>query len=48
MIIALKFLLRIVLVLTGHVEVDPEAELDDAELAHAQERDEEAAKGVPT
>ncbi len=46
--ITLKFLLRIVLVLTGHVHVDPEAELDDSELVHSHERDDEAAHGVTT
>jgi hypothetical protein len=44
--ISLKFLLRILLVLTGHVHIDPEAELDDPELVHAHERDDEAAKGA--
>jgi hypothetical protein len=47
-VIALKFLLRIVLVISGHVRVDPEAELDDPELVHAHERDDEAAKGLAT
>lgn len=46
-IIALKFLLRIVLVLTGHIHVDPEAELDDPELKASHERDDQAAKGMP-
>src|SRR5258708_34815244 len=44
--IALKFLLRILLVISGHIEVDPDAELDDPELVHAHERDDAAAKGV--
>jgi hypothetical protein len=44
--IALKFLLRILLVISGHIEVDPDAELDDAELVHAHERDDAAAKGA--
>jgi TRAP-type C4-dicarboxylate transport system permease small subunit len=45
--ISLKFLLRIVLVLTGHIHVDPEAELDDPELKASHERDDAAAKGMP-
>jgi len=47
-VIALKFLLRILLVISGHVRVDPEAELDDEALVHSHERDDEAAKGVTT
>jgi hypothetical protein len=47
-IIALKFLLRIVLVVSGHVRVDPEAELDDEALTKSHERDDEAAAGVVT
>jgi len=47
-VIALKFLLRIVLAITGHVRVDPEAELDDEALVHSHERDDEAARGVTT
>jgi hypothetical protein len=42
-VITVKFMLRILLVLSGHVNLDPEAELDDEELVHAHERDEEAA-----
>jgi TRAP-type C4-dicarboxylate transport system permease small subunit len=44
-IIALKFLLRIALVLTGRVKVDLDAAHGDDELANAQERDEHAAEG---
>jgi TRAP-type C4-dicarboxylate transport system permease small subunit len=47
-IIALKFLLRIVLIISGHVRVDPEAELDDEALTKSHERDDEAAAGVST
>ncbi len=45
-VITVKFLLRILLVLAGYVDLDPEAEFDDAELVHAHERDDEAAAGV--
>jgi hypothetical protein len=41
--IAVKFLLRCLLVVSGHVRIDPEGELDDEELVHAHERDELAA-----
>jgi TRAP-type C4-dicarboxylate transport system permease small subunit len=44
-IIALKFLLRIALILTGRVKVDLDTAHADEELAHAQERDEQAAEG---
>jgi hypothetical protein len=47
-VIALKFFLRILLIVSGHVRVDPEAELDDEALVHSHERDDEAAKGVTT
>jgi hypothetical protein len=47
-VIALKFLLRILLLVSGHIRVDPEVELDDEELKHSHARDEEAAKGVTT
>jgi hypothetical protein len=47
-VVALKFFLRILLVISGHVRVDPEAELDDEALVHSHERDDEAAKGVAT
>jgi TRAP-type C4-dicarboxylate transport system permease small subunit len=46
MVIALKFLLRIALILTGRIKIDLDTAHADEELAHAQERDEEAAKGV--
>lgn len=41
-IIALKFLLRIVLVLTGHVQVHAEEELEGDDLRNAEERDRSA------
>jgi len=45
-VIAIKFLIRILLILSGRIEVDPEAAHAEEELANARERDEEAAKGV--
>jgi TRAP-type C4-dicarboxylate transport system permease small subunit len=45
-VIALKFLLRILLIIAGRVSVDPEAAHQEEDLAHAQERDDEAAQGV--
>jgi TRAP-type C4-dicarboxylate transport system permease small subunit len=45
-VIAIKFLLRILLILSGRIEVDPEAAHAEEELANARERDEEAAKEV--
>jgi TRAP-type C4-dicarboxylate transport system permease small subunit len=45
-IIALKFLLRIVLLISGSVKHDMGAELDEEALARANQRDEEAAKGM--
>ncbi|HEX8793136.1 MAG TPA: TRAP transporter small permease subunit [Polyangiaceae bacterium] len=45
-IIALKFLLRIVLILQGRINVDPDSAHDDPELSRAEERDAAAAKGV--
>ncbi|HEY8039119.1 MAG TPA: TRAP transporter small permease subunit [Polyangiaceae bacterium] len=44
--IALKFLLRLLLIIAGRVSVDPEAAHAEEDLAHAKERDDEAAKGV--
>jgi TRAP-type C4-dicarboxylate transport system permease small subunit len=44
--IAIKFLLRIILILQGRIEVDPEAAHADEELANAKVRDDEAAKEV--
>jgi hypothetical protein len=38
-IIAIKFLVRVLLVVTGHIELHPETELDDEELRRAHERD---------
>ena len=35
-VIALKFLLRILLILTGRVDVDPEAAHAEEDLAHAR------------
>jgi TRAP-type C4-dicarboxylate transport system permease small subunit len=43
-LIALKFLLRILLVLTGHIEVHAEEEVDDEGVANAHARDEHAAE----
>jgi TRAP-type C4-dicarboxylate transport system permease small subunit len=45
-IIAIKFLLRILLILSGRIEVDPEAAHAEEELANSQERDAAAAKEV--
>jgi hypothetical protein len=47
LVIAIKFLLRILLILSGRIEVDPESAHADEELANAQGRDEAAAKEVP-
>jgi len=46
-VIALKFLLRILLLLGGRASLDPEAAHEEEDLAHAQERDDDAARGVP-
>jgi hypothetical protein len=46
LIIAFKFLLRILLILSGRIEVDPEAAHAEEELANSQERDAAAAKEV--
>ncbi len=43
LVIALKFLLRILLVLTGRVKIDLDSAHADEELANAQERDQDAA-----
>lgn len=43
LVIGLKFLLRILLILTGRVKIDLDSAHADEELANAQERDEEAA-----
>jgi TRAP-type C4-dicarboxylate transport system permease small subunit len=45
-IIALKFLMRIVLILQGRIDVDPDSAHDDPELSRAEERDAAAAKEV--
>jgi hypothetical protein len=42
-IIAIKFLLRALLVAAGRIEFDPEAELDDETLVHARRRDSAAS-----
>src|SRR6185436_8904724 len=42
-VIGLKFLLRIVLVLTGHVKIDPDAAHDDEDMTHAHDHDAEVA-----
>jgi TRAP-type C4-dicarboxylate transport system permease small subunit len=42
-VIALKFLLRILLILMGRIDVDPEAAHKEEDLSHAEERDHEAA-----
>src|ERR1019366_6993443 len=47
-IIALKFLLRIVLLISGSIGHNMSSELDEEALVHAKERDEEAAKGLAT
>jgi TRAP-type C4-dicarboxylate transport system permease small subunit len=44
--IALKFLLRIVLVLTGHEQVHVEGEVGDSDLSNAEERDEQAQRAA--
>jgi hypothetical protein len=45
-VVAIKFLLRVLLVLSGHIRVDPEAELDEEALTHAHERDDAARVGL--
>jgi hypothetical protein len=47
-VIAIKFLLRVLLLLGGRANLDPEAALQEEDLAHAQERDDEAARGAVT
>jgi hypothetical protein len=47
-VIAIKFLIRILLVISGHVRIDPEAELDDDALTHSHERDAAAAADAGT
>jgi hypothetical protein len=44
LMIALKFLLRIAIVLSGNIRLDPAAELDEDGLTRASERDEAAAE----
>ena len=43
-VICLKFLLRIVLSLTGHVGIHDQEQVDDEDLSNAHERDERAAE----
>jgi TRAP-type C4-dicarboxylate transport system permease small subunit len=43
-IIAIKFLMRIVLILQGRINVDPDSAHDDPELSRSEERDAAAAK----
>jgi TRAP-type C4-dicarboxylate transport system permease small subunit len=43
-VIAIKFLLRVLLLLAGRANLDPEAAHQEEDLAHAQERDDEAAR----
>jgi hypothetical protein len=45
-VIALKFLVRILLLLGGRANLDPDAAHEEEDLAHAQERD-DAAREVP-
>ena len=45
--IALKFLLRIAILLSGNIRLDLEAELDEEALARANSRDEKASEGMP-
>jgi hypothetical protein len=42
-VIGLKFLLRILLIALGRIDVDPEAAHKEEDLSHAEERDHEAA-----
>jgi len=46
-IISIKFLLRVLLVLSGHIEVHAEEEMDDEDLANAAKRDEAAKQEEP-
>jgi hypothetical protein len=45
-VIAMKFLLRILILLSGNLRVDLESEMDEEALALANKRDEAAAKGM--
>jgi tripartite ATP-independent transporter DctQ subunit len=47
-IIAIKFLIRALLVIAGVVEIHPESEMEDEELTHAHQRDDEAAREAAT
>lgn len=47
-IIGLKFLLRIILILQGRIDVDPDSAHDDPELSRAEDRDAAAASEVPS
>jgi len=46
LVIAMKLLLRIVLILSGRIEVDPDAAHAEEELANAQGRDDAAVREV--
>jgi hypothetical protein len=43
LVIGLKFLLRILRVISGHVRVDPNAAHDDEEMKHAHDHDSDVA-----
>ena len=45
-VLALKFLVRIILIATGRINVDPEAAHREEDLANAEHRDEEAAESL--
>lgn len=47
-IIGLKFLLRIMLILQGRIDIDPDSAHDDPDLSRAEERDAAAASEVPS
>jgi TRAP-type C4-dicarboxylate transport system permease small subunit len=47
-VIAIKFLIRVLLVLSGHIELHPESELDEEDLKRAHDRDEAAAREMAT
>jgi hypothetical protein len=48
MVIGLKFLLRLLLILTGRIKIDLDSAHGDEELQKADERDEQAAKEIAT
>jgi len=45
LVIALKLMLRVVLILSGRIEIDPEGTHAEEELANAEGRDDAAARG---